>query len=224
MVHFQGELSTKHEPSLTSPPLERDFTTLITALCRAVTSRYSVISGLALALPDNHVAVIIRSPTITKVKRHKLSIPFKISRQSLEMRLLHTETRQFGEFFDAEIPTPYYILSHTWTRDELSFKEYSKGRNQESSGYKKVDDFCTLVQGHHGPSWVWVDTICIDKRSSAELTEAINSMWNWYWNAELCYAYLDDVKTSGPNLEADVTVGNDFGLVEELESEIRISK
>lgn len=26
-----------------------------------------------------------------------------------------------------------------------------------------------------GGDWVWVDTCCIDKRSSAELTEAINS-------------------------------------------------
>ena len=26
-----------------------------------------------------------------------------------------------------------------------------------------------------GGEWVWVDTCCIDKRSSAELTEAINS-------------------------------------------------
>ncbi|GIZ42950.1 hypothetical protein CKM354_000619700 [Cercospora kikuchii] len=138
------------------------------------------------------------------------------------MRLLNTQTLKFGEFFDKEIPKPYYILSHTWTRDEISFKEYSKGRNQDSSGYRKVDDFCTLVQGIHGPSWVWVDTICIDKRSSAELTEAINSMWNWYWNAEICYAYLDDVTTSAPNTE--IGRHEEVSSLGELRSQVESSK
>ena len=36
----------------------------------------------------------------------------------------------------------------------------------------------------------------IDKRSSAELSEAINSMYTWYANAEVCYAYLSDVSES----------------------------
>ncbi|CAK1356721.1 unnamed protein product [Cercospora beticola] len=109
------------------------------------------------------------------------------------MRLLNTQTLKFGEFFDREIPEPYYILSHRWTRDEISYKDFKNGNNLSSIGYWKVIDFCGLVQERHGASWVWVDTICIDKRSSAELTEAINSMWNWYWRAEICYAYLDDI-------------------------------
>jgi hypothetical protein len=35
----------------------------------------------------------------------------------------------------------------------------------------------------------------IDKTSSAELTEAINSMYSWYREAAVCYAYLSDVLT-----------------------------
>jgi hypothetical protein len=35
----------------------------------------------------------------------------------------------------------------------------------------------------------------IDKRSSAELSEAINSMYRWYRNTEVCYAYLANVDT-----------------------------
>ena len=31
------------------------------------------------------------------------------------------------------------------------------------------------------------------ERSSAELSEAINSMYRWYENAQVCYAYLHDV-------------------------------
>ncbi|KAF2186699.1 HET-domain-containing protein, partial [Zopfia rhizophila CBS 207.26] len=37
------------------------------------------------------------------------------------------------------------------------------------------------------------DRCCIDKSSSAELSEAINSMYRWYNNAKVCYAYLVDV-------------------------------
>ncbi|RYP03915.1 hypothetical protein DL765_010366 [Monosporascus sp. GIB2] len=36
---------------------------------------------------------------------------------------------------------------------------------------------------------------CIDKSSSAELSEAINSMFKWYEKAAVCYAYLSDVSS-----------------------------
>jgi hypothetical protein len=39
----------------------------------------------------------------------------------------------------------------------------------------------------------WIDSCCIDKSSSAELSEAINSMYKWYTNAQVCYVYLCDV-------------------------------
>ncbi len=45
-----------------------------------------------------------------------------------------------------------------------------------------------------GFGWVWDDTCCIDKRSSAELGEAINSMFRWYAEAAVCFAYLEDVE------------------------------
>ncbi|KAH7364549.1 hypothetical protein BKA65DRAFT_371585, partial [Rhexocercosporidium sp. MPI-PUGE-AT-0058] len=44
-----------------------------------------------------------------------------------------------------------------------------------------------------GWEWVWIDSCCIDKTSSAELSEAINSMFRWYREAQVCYAYLSDV-------------------------------
>ena len=40
------------------------------------------------------------------------------------------------------------------------------------------------------------NTCCIDKKSSAELSEAINSMYRWYGNAKVCYAYLHAVGDS----------------------------
>lgn len=44
-----------------------------------------------------------------------------------------------------------------------------------------------------GHEWIWIDTCCMNKKSSAELSEAINSMFQWYANAEECYTYLSDV-------------------------------
>jgi len=48
-----------------------------------------------------------------------------------------------------------------------------------------------------GYEWVWIDTYCIDKSSSAELSEAINSMFGWYKKSAICYAYLADVPSNG---------------------------
>jgi len=59
-------------------------------------------------------------------------------------------------------------------------------------GYRKILDSCKQAQ-KDGYERLWVDTCCIDKRSSAELSEAINSMYRWYENARVCYAYLHDV-------------------------------
>ncbi|KIM58836.1 hypothetical protein SCLCIDRAFT_1188627, partial [Scleroderma citrinum Foug A] len=44
-----------------------------------------------------------------------------------------------------------------------------------------------------GYKWLWVDTCCIDKQSSAELSEAINSMYQWYENSGICYVYLHNI-------------------------------
>ena len=59
-------------------------------------------------------------------------------------------------------------------------------------GYMKIKACCALAASR-GFKYVWIDTCCIDKTSSAELSEAINSMYRWYRNAGICYAYLVDV-------------------------------
>ena len=58
-----------------------------------------------------------------------------------------------------------------------------------------------MLAEQHGYRWVWIDTCCIDKTSSTELSEAINSMYRWYEQAVVCYAYLYDVssKRFGPD-------------------------
>ena len=40
-------------------------------------------------------------------------------------------------------------------------------------------------------------TVCIDKTNSAELTQAINSMFRWYADSTVCFTYLDDLAPGG---------------------------
>lgn len=53
-----------------------------------------------------------------------------------------------------------------------------------------------------------IDTCCINKESSAELSEAINSMYAWYEKAAICYAYLDDVSATVDTRSEDSELTN----------------
>ena len=107
------------------------------------------------------------------------------------MRLLHTRRLEFEEFYDSQIPE-YAILSHRWIGREVSFEEFHDHEIQRSPRFDKIKDCCSFARDENH-EWVWIDTCCIDKRNSAELTEAINSMYGWYKKAEICFAYLADV-------------------------------
>src|SRR5947208_2198740 len=48
-----------------------------------------------------------------------------------------------------------------------------------------------------GIRYVWVDACCIGKTSSTELSEARNSMFQYYQNSKVCYVYLSDVSGVG---------------------------
>jgi hypothetical protein len=95
------------------------------------------------------------------------------------------------------------ILSHTWGTGEVLFSDIkdisfkTSSAAQAKSAYAKVVNTCrqvaTLPLNLH---YCWIDTCCIDKDSSAELSEAINSMFAWYSEATVCFAYLEDIETS----------------------------
>lgn len=118
------------------------------------------------------------------------------------MRLLRTDTHDLRlETFndESQIP-PYAILSHTWLKDEdeITFAELGHGNLQEKRGWKKLD-YSRTQAAEDGLGYIWIDTCCIDRSSSAELTEAINSMFRWYQNSRVCYAYLEDMANVGGN-------------------------
>ncbi|GAB7325536.1 hypothetical protein MBLNU13_g09540t1 [Cladosporium sp. NU13] len=136
------------------------------------------------------------------------------------MRLLYTGPYEPGcekfeliEKFGSQIPK-YAILSHTWGDDEVTYEhvraptaferrllsndseatyEHIRDQNvRECKAYSKVVGAMRQAASD-GHEYVWIDTCCIDKSSSAELSEAINSMYSWYQRAEVCYAVLDGV-------------------------------
>lgn len=115
------------------------------------------------------------------------------------MILINTSTLQLHHASELR-HTPYAILSHTWGDEEVSYQDF---RNLQEAkfklGYDKMLSTCQLAAAR-GLEYVWIDTCCIDKSSSAELTEAINSMFRWYRGAEVCFAYISDLpqRNGGP--------------------------
>ncbi|KAL1856405.1 hypothetical protein Daus18300_010777 [Diaporthe australafricana] len=138
------------------------------------------------------------------------------------MRLLNAKTHKLESYDDEQsVPDGYAILSHTWGGEdqEISFEDFKEFRRglapsssssspssedvraarqtlpkSKSPGWAKIDGTCDKAL-EYGYSYVWIDTFCIDKSSSAELQESINSMFRWYEKAGVCFAYLSDVSS-----------------------------
>jgi hypothetical protein len=87
-------------------------------------------------------------------------------------------------------------VSHRWQEgEEVSYEEFLAGAHKHKPGWRKIKEACSIAQAR-GIDLVWIDTCCIDKRSSSELSAAINSMFEWYRGAKECYAFLSDVEGS----------------------------
>lgn len=111
------------------------------------------------------------------------------------MRLLNARTFKLKTFFN-NIP-PYAILSHCWEDEEVVYSDLDDlEQARKKKGFAKLQKTCELAI-EDGFDYAWIDTCCIDKSSSAELSEAINSMFAWYRNCDRCYAYLADVELRG---------------------------
>jgi hypothetical protein len=119
------------------------------------------------------------------------------------MRLLNVHTLKLKPIsFDGEDGSrpAYAILSHTWDRQELSFQDFEQDDRETKEGFAKIRGCCEQAK-RDGLDWVWIDTCCIDKTNSAELSEAINSMYAWYRDSTVCYAFLQDVPPRKPYID-----------------------
>lgn len=109
------------------------------------------------------------------------------------MYLINAKTYKLQYFVGAGIPK-YAILSHVWAEEEVLFQDLKKLKSaKKKKGFLKIKLTChqTLLDNL---GYAWIDTCCINKESSAELSEAINSMFRWYSRAATCYAFLSDVE------------------------------
>jgi hypothetical protein len=90
------------------------------------------------------------------------------------------------------------ILSYTRGADdeEVTFRGLVENAGKRQVGYRKLT-FHGNQAAKNGFQNFWVDTGCIVKLSSTGLSETINSMFHWYYNAAICYVYLSEVLTGG---------------------------
>ena len=112
----------------------------------------------------------------------------------------------------------YAIVSHRWKKNEVRFSEFEKKLEQDNNIFKlknekgeikrfkeieieKIARACSQAQEDKIP-YIWMDTCCISDRDLVERSQAINSMFNWYKEAEVCYAFLLDVSNDPKEREA----------------------
>jgi hypothetical protein len=114
------------------------------------------------------------------------------------MRLINVHTLEL-EWFGGRTKPEYAILSHTWEEEEVIMAEMIEASKSPEStvrqkkGFAKILKSCEITKGF-GYNYIWVDTCGIDKSSSAELTEAINSMFKFYHQSAVCIVWLSDLK------------------------------
>ncbi|KZL79522.1 het domain-containing protein [Colletotrichum incanum] len=110
------------------------------------------------------------------------------------MRLINTRTLELEDFVDRTLVPPYAILSNTWEDGGITFQEWHdlEVRAKKEKDFFKIRSTCQQAL-QDGYSYAWVDTNCINKASSAELSESINSMFKWYREADICYVSTTDV-------------------------------
>jgi hypothetical protein len=137
------------------------------------------------------------------------------------MRLINMKTYEIEEFFATQAPK-YYALSHTWLAagEEVSLRDWqtalqdakaappsvptditfwigqrmriSLEKLDKAQGFEKIQG--CMRKASRNVDFCWVDTVCIDKSSSAELSESINCMYRIYRDCEICIAYLVDTQ------------------------------
>ena len=119
------------------------------------------------------------------------------------MNLLKTDTY---ELIPVTRSTPRYaILSHRWETEEIEFERMrtlkpSSLRNPSfpfippslRASAAKIRGACAIAQQQR-IGYIWIDTCCIERTQSEPLAIALNSMFKWYQNAEVCYTFLNDV-------------------------------
>jgi hypothetical protein len=119
------------------------------------------------------------------------------------MQFLATDSLHRVSFADRP-PIEYAILSYTWTQPPEELTHADAGRiararltggdwpGCHTAGYRRV------VQGCHqaralGIRYLWVDSLCVDRSSSAEVAESVTASFRLLWDAAVCIVHLSDL-------------------------------
>ncbi|KAK7462404.1 hypothetical protein VKT23_008003 [Stygiomarasmius scandens] len=121
-------------------------------------------------------------------------------------RLINTHTLQLVDFHEGDSIPPYAILSHRWIHgEEVIFREFADSRDEikQKNGYAKIQGACRQARTDN-LSYIWVDTCCIDQENHHDVVRNIRSMFGYYENTQVCYAYLVDAELGiGPGRQLD---------------------
>lgn len=108
----------------------------------------------------------------------------------------------------------YATLSHRWADKEVLLREVGSrsifDMQPVSGGVLKLRKFCQTA-ADLGYTWAWCDTCCIDKESSAELQEAIGTMFKWYRHSALTIVYLADVADTSQHEQGKTSSASEAG-------------
>ncbi|KAI1661255.1 HET-domain-containing protein [Daldinia decipiens] len=117
------------------------------------------------------------------------------------IRLIHCGEWKLHEFDPGEVPN-YAILSHRWFADasgnpeEVTYQDFQArlegNQERHARSWAKVEKARDIAWGLN-IQWIWIDSCCINNRDIPELSEAINSMYQWYAQSQVCIVYLSDV-------------------------------
>ncbi|KAM7207837.1 Heterokaryon incompatibility protein (HET) domain containing protein [Naviculisporaceae sp. PSN 640] len=135
-----------------------------------------------------------------KVKREEEEleeqVPVKEEEEVLVKEEKEAPVKEEGDEEDGPFPPWYAILSHTWDNEEVNFQQIQDLEVAKTlKGWTKIEKTCEFAAAM-GIEYAWIDTCCIDKSSSAELSEAINSMFRWYKDSAVCFVWLSDLRCS----------------------------
>ncbi|KAI4086567.1 MAG: hypothetical protein L6R37_008406 [Teloschistes peruensis] len=112
------------------------------------------------------------------------------------IRLLKADSCELptGQKLQNPQTTSYVIISHAWQEQEVVYEDMPQFKalgGEKSASAAKIRGACRKALDHRF-EYLWLDTICIDKKNLTELSMSINSMYRWYQRASICFAYLED--------------------------------
>ncbi|KAH8760498.1 hypothetical protein F5883DRAFT_140758 [Diaporthe sp. PMI_573] len=118
------------------------------------------------------------------------------------MWLIDTSTFRPREF--TRSTPPYATLSHVTEEDEVSFESLENARRDLCNDNITIIERACGQARTAGVPWLWNYATCVDKRSCAAQSEAINSLAQVYRGCEYSIIYLADIVCE---LAGDATLG-----------------